>query len=271
MGVLASPLLMKMYGLRAMLRGMSIPDLWRWMYRRKYLIGHLDQADYVVFPSKAIAEIVASRLSHRRWRVVPNGLTPVWFENPRATRSAASEPASLTLGFSGSLAEHKAPHLLLEAVRLLGWTKTRVRVAGNVADTAYEGRLRSAAEGLSVEFVGGLPAKQMPAFLRSLDILAMTSIWPENCPYAVLEAQAAGIGVVGSRAGGVVELIGDERLLFEPGSARGLAAAIDFARCNPGAGRSARVATAQEMTDTVAGIYEQAIQREGKSGSRPEH
>jgi glycosyltransferase involved in cell wall biosynthesis len=232
------------------------------MNRRRYLIGQLDQADYVVFPSKAIAEIVASRLAHRRWHVVPNGLTPVWFENPRAARTEVKAPKFLTLGFSGTLAEHKAPHLLLEAMRLLGWTRTRVRVAGTATDAAYEERLRQAAEGLNVEFVGRLSAEQMPAFQRTLDILAMTSVWPENCPYAVLEAQAAGVIVVGSRAGGVVEMIGDERLLFEPGSVRGLAAAIEFGRCDPGAGRSARVATAQEMADAIEGIYEQTVRRE---------
>lgn len=258
-GNLASPLLMKLYGLRAMPRGMSIPDLWRWMYRRRYLCGQLDRTDFIVFPSKSIAEIVALRLSHRRWQIIPNGLTSAWFENPRATPTAPQPPESLTLGFSGALAEHKAPHLLLEAVRALGWTQTRVRIAGGAADPAYEARLRHAARGLNVEFAGRLSAKNMPAFLRSLDILAMTSVWPENCPYAVLEAQAAGVAVAGSRAGGVAEMIPDERLLFDPGSVQGLAAAMEFARCNPGVGRSARVATAREMADAVEGVYRQSI------------
>jgi glycosyltransferase involved in cell wall biosynthesis len=259
LGIIVSPLLMKMYGTRALLRGMSIADMWRWMHRQTYLIGQLDRADYVVFPSKATGEIVASRLTHRRWSVVPNGLTPEWFENPRVARREMATPEGLTLGFSGSVAEHKAPHLLLEAVRLLGWAKTRVRVAATATDAAYEARLRRAAEGLNVEFAGRLSPERMPAFLRTLDILAMTSTWPENYPYAVLEAQAAGVTVVGSRVGGVVEMIEEERLLFEPGSAQDLAAAIEFARCNPVVGRPARVATAQEMTDTLEGIYEQIV------------
>jgi glycosyltransferase involved in cell wall biosynthesis len=251
-----------MYSLRAMLRGMSIPDMWRWMYRRRYLIGQLDRADWIVFPSKAIAAIVAARLSHRRWLIVPNGIPPLWFENPRTMPIASTPPESLTLGFSGALAEHKAPHLLLEAARALGWQRTRIRIAGGTSDAAYEARLHRLAEGLNVEFVGRLPAERMPGFLRSLDILAMTSVWPENCPYAILEAQAAGVAVVGSRTGGVVEMIGDERLLFDPGSAQGLAAAIEWARCNPGAGRPARVATAREMADAVESVYKRAAQRE---------
>ena len=250
-----SPLLLKMYCTRAMFRGMSIPDMWRWLYRRKYLIRQLDLANYIVFPSKAIAQVTAAYLSHRRWRVIPNGLTRIWFDNPRVDNSEAKPPEALTIGYSGALAAHKAPHLLLDAVRLLGWKRTHVRLAGSPADIAYDSRLRQAAEGLSVEFVGRLTADEMPAFLRSLDMLAMTSVWPENCPYSVLEAQAAGVAVVGSRAGGVVEMISDKRLLFEPGSSEGLAAAIDFARKNPQAGRSAKPSTAEQMTDAVEEIY----------------
>ena len=59
----------------------------------------------------------------------------------------------------------------------------------------YAERLKSASEGLNVEFVGRLDPEQMPAFLRGLDVLAITSVWPENCPYVVLETQAAGVAV----------------------------------------------------------------------------
>ena len=89
--------------------------------------------------------------------------------------------------------------------------------------------------------------------------------------YAVIEAQAAGVTVVGSRAGGVIEMIRDERLLFEPGSARGLASTLEFARQHPEAGRPARVPTAEEMTDAVEGVYGQAIRHTGELTSRPVH
>ncbi len=37
------------------------------------------------------------------------------------------------------------------------------------------------------------------------------SVWDENAPYAVMEAMASGVPVIASRAGGLPELVGDER------------------------------------------------------------
>ncbi len=256
-----SPLLLKMYCLRGMFRGLSFTDMCRWLWRRHYLIGRLDEAEFVLFPSRSMASVLVPRLSHRGWRVVYNGLPEPWFDSPRAARTEILTPDRLTVGYSGSLAPHKAPHLLLEAIRRLNWTKTRVRLAGAPADPVYDARLRRQAAGLNVEFTGPLTAREMPLFLRSLDVLAMTSIWPENCPYSVLEAQAAGVTVVGSRAGGVPELLADERLLFEPGSADGLAAALEFTRQHPEVGHPARVTTAKEMTDAVEKVYRDARAR----------
>ncbi|HSW46852.1 MAG TPA: glycosyltransferase, partial [Phycisphaerae bacterium] len=119
--VLSAWLLMKLFSARAMCRGMTMADGWRWMWRRWFLIRQLDLADFAIFPSKAMAMGVASRLSHRRWKVIPNGLPAEWFENPRPPATAVKPPEELTIGYAGALAPHKAPHLLLEAVRLLGW------------------------------------------------------------------------------------------------------------------------------------------------------
>jgi glycosyltransferase involved in cell wall biosynthesis len=40
-------------------------------------------------------------------------------------------------------------------------------------------------------------------------VVVVPSRWPENCPYAVLEAQASGRAVVASAMGGIPELIDD--------------------------------------------------------------
>jgi glycosyltransferase involved in cell wall biosynthesis len=264
----SSPLLLAMYSARAAGRGMSPADMIRWTRRRPLLAGQLDAASSVIFPSKAIAQVIVPYLGHQRWGIIPNGLVKAWFENPRPPADGVKEPADLTIGFAGSLAPHKAPHLLLDAVRLLGWNSTRLRLAGPAPNEHYARRLHALSDGLNVEFVGRLPAEKMPAFLRTLDVLAMTSIWPENCPYAVLEAQAAGVPVVGSRAGGVVELIDDRHLLFEPGATKSLAAALEYVRRHPQASRSSRVPTAEEMTNAVVRVYKEAYdnQRDIENG-----
>ena len=103
----------------------------------------------------------------------------------------------------------------------------------------------------------------MPEFLRSLDVLALTSLWPENLPFSMLEAQAAGVPVVAADVAGVSDQITDARLRFEPGSVEGLATALSFVRESPGAIATPKVHTAQEMTDATLAVYRQALAHAG--------
>ena len=56
----------------------------------------------------------------------------------------------------------------------------------------------------------------------------MPSEWYENCPLSLLESLALGRPVIGSRIGGIPELIeeGSDGLLVPPGDAEALAEAI---------------------------------------------
>ncbi|MHC4443413.1 MAG: glycosyltransferase [Planctomycetota bacterium] len=256
-----SPLPLLLYFTRAGMRKMSPADMYRWTQRRSVIVECLNLADRMIFPSEMIGRVISPWLSHKRWQVIPNGLQKHWFADPRAKTTKPRTPEDLTIGYAGAMAAHKAPHLLLEAVKHLGWTGTRVRLAGPQGDANYLEQLEKSARGLKVEFLGRLSVEEMPAFLRTLDIFAMTSIWPENCPYAVLEAQAAGVPVVGSNIGGVPELIGDERLMFQPGSAEGLARALTYVCDNPQYSIPTRVHTVDEMTDKAQLVYQAAIQR----------
>lgn len=226
---LLSPVTLGLFGAKAVARGASVSDVTDWTHRRVVLAGALHHASAVIFPSRATQEAIEPMLGHARWQRIPYGLDAAWFANPRSRPTGPLDPDHMTIGFAGALAPHKAPHLLLEAIRQLGWSRTRVRLAGPENDAPYARGLRTAARGLNVEFLGALPANAMPEFLRSLDLLAMTSIWPENLPFIVLEAQAAGVPVVGSRLPGIADQIGDEQLLFEPGSATDLARALQAA------------------------------------------
>jgi glycosyltransferase involved in cell wall biosynthesis len=57
-------------------------------------------------------------------------------------------------------------------------------------------------------------------FYRAIDVGVLPSLW-EGLPYALLEAMALGLPVIGSRIPGIVEVLGDvsPELLFTPGSA----------------------------------------------------
>jgi glycosyltransferase involved in cell wall biosynthesis len=67
------------------------------------------------------------------------------------------------------------------------------------------------------------------SLLAAADIVVHPSVLPDTFPNAVREAMLLGKAVVGSRTGGIPEMIthGETGLLVEPGDAAGLAAAIE--------------------------------------------
>jgi len=121
--------------------------------------------------------------------------------------------------------------------------------------------MQNTAAGLNMDYAGQLDRNAMAPFLRSLDLLVMTSIWPENYPYIVLEAHAAGVPVVGSRTGGITDQIEDPDLLYEPGSVDAFARSLKYAQEHIHTLKPAKVSTADEMTDATLAGYETAMKQ----------
>jgi len=262
--------LLAMHYVEAARHGMSPKDMWRWPGRRAFLREVLHEADGVICPSRTMHELLSGSRRQHGWRIIRNGIAAEWFANPRAVSTHVKSPSELTIGYAGALAPHKGPHLLLEAVRLLGWKQTRIRIAGPVNEPTYATRLHQAAAGLNVEFPGNLPAGIMRDFLRSLDVLAVTSLWLENCPYVVLEAQAAGVAVVGPERGGVAELIADAGLRYPLGSVEGLAGALEYARTHPAGSKPSGVPTEEQMVEATEELYRLVCASKGSCGPREE-
>jgi glycosyltransferase involved in cell wall biosynthesis len=74
-----------------------------------------------------------------------------------------------------------------------------------------------------------VPNDQLLQELSQYDACLVPSIWLETGPLTVLEAFAAGIPVIGSRRGGIAELVQDgiDGMLFEPGNAQALAQILE--------------------------------------------
>ena len=87
-----------------------------------------------------------------------------------------------------------------------------------VGDGPDAGRLRSLAS-RNVEFLGSVPAAEVPALLSRARALLLPSICYEGEPRTVLEAYAVGVPVVASRIGGLPDLVRDgvSGVLLTPG------------------------------------------------------
>jgi glycosyltransferase involved in cell wall biosynthesis len=248
--------------------GGSPRDVPRWLQRREHLVALLADAARVIFPSPATRDRIVPFLRHDRWEEIPYGLEPEWFATPRRAQPTR-EPAGLTIGFAGSLQPHKGPDLLLRALRQLGWTRTRVRIAGTPDDPSYVEVLQRLAEGLDVEFPGALDGAGMRGFFADLDLAVVTSRWPENLPYVLLEAQAGGVPVIASNVAGMSHRIPDSRMLFAPGSPEDLARALTEYQACPSTLPLPPVSTLDDMARATDTAYRTALGHRPSPASRP--
>jgi glycosyltransferase involved in cell wall biosynthesis len=254
----------------SLLRGYPPDEVRRWTRRKELIAAELNHVAAVIFPSRTGRTLLESSLTEPRCCSIPYGLEPRWFESglpqdgpARRDDSSPRDPRKITIGYAGALAAHKGVHHLIEAVRGLGWTSTHVRIAGGGPDEGFIRNLRAAAAGLNVEFVGHVASEEIPGFLRQLDVAVVPSLWPENLPFSVLEAQAVGVPVLASRVGGIEETIPDPAHLFEPGSAQGLSRCLSEWCAATEPPTPAHVSTAGEMVAATLELYGQVIAATG--------
>ncbi|MEE9552859.1 MAG: glycosyltransferase family 4 protein [candidate division Zixibacteria bacterium] len=121
--------------------------------------------------------------------------------------------------YFGRLSGEKGIDILLEAMSLL--KKGKLIIAGDGPD-GEKLMLKAKTLGLSnVEFIGRKTPESIIELLSECLAVIMPSICWENLPYSLMESMAAGKLVIGSRIGGIPEMIehGKNGLLFEPGNA----------------------------------------------------
>ena len=187
--------------------------------RLAYARHVFDMVDLFVAPSAAIgAEYV-------RLGIPPDRIEVSGYGHPIAApvqpRSRSPRTRGVRIGYTGSIVWHKGLHVLIEAARGLQG-EFEVNIHGDVnVDPTYAGELRSAAGDLPIRFAGAFDRDHVDDVYRTIDVLVVPSIWPENAPLVVQEARQYGIPVVASRIGGLPEFVRDavDGRLFSPGSA----------------------------------------------------
>lgn len=119
---------------------------------------------------------------------------------------------------------------------------------------------------------------QIVATLSGYDACVVPSLWLETGPLVVWEAFAAGIPIIGSRLGGIAEIVKDHvnGLLFEPGDAQALARIISHLTENPAqlAALKAGITKPRSMSDAAretAALYRRLIDQQDQMAAALPH
>jgi len=205
-----------------------------------------------VSPSEAEGAAAARLVAPDRLVTIENGIDPESVRtevDPRRKRAELGLPERSRVVLSvGALRRQKGHGTLIEAA---------AAAANLLPDAVFliagEGELRPELESLSrrlgvadrVRLLGR--REDVTELFAVADVLAMPSLW-EAGPYALLEAMAAGVPVIGSRIPGIADWVAEGRTgyLFEPGDSPGLARALVAALSDP-AEAHRRAQAAQEM------------------------
>ncbi len=135
--------------------------------------------------------------------------------------------------YFGRLSQEKGVDVLLQAMSIL--KKGRLVIAGDGPDEDML-RTKTLDMGLeNIEFVGRKTPSAIMKLLSGCLAAIVPSIWLENFPYSVMESMSSGKPIIGSRIGGIPELVenGQTGLLFEPGNAIQLAERMERIIGNP--------------------------------------
>ena len=121
---------------------------------------------------------------------------------------------NLRFGYIGRLDPSKGIEVLVRSFMDAGLPETELWIAGD-GKKSYEMHLHNAFKSTSIHFMGRTLPKD---FFSQIDVVVVPSLWHDNLPSVVFEAFAFGKPVIGSRRGGIPEMIrdGNNGLLFEP-------------------------------------------------------
>ncbi len=187
-----------------------------------------EKVAFFLCPSRFLMEKVAEHGIPRGKLVHLPYFLPLQLYNPGYERSDY-------FIYMGRLSREKGVATLLAALREGGGAPLTCRILG---EGPLESALKRQAQewGLeNVEFSGYLEGQGLHAAIRGAAFTVVPSEWYENLPFAVLESFALGTPVVGSRIGGIPEMVLGERtgVTFTPGDPLELAQALDWMEARP--------------------------------------
>ena len=197
----------------------------------------LDGVAAIVCVSDSLAERMRRDLPVRLGTLVHtvgNGVDCDQFTPAASVQRAPSAESPLRVMFVGRMVREKGADVLVRAANALARDDLEfVFVGSDGFDRSaplshYEQRLRHlAAQGAArIVFEPFVDRRSLPDLMRTAGILVVPSRWQEPSGLTAGEGMATGLPIVGSRVGGIPDVIGDAGRLIEPDDPSALAATI---------------------------------------------
>ncbi|MEM8756861.1 MAG: glycosyltransferase [Planctomycetota bacterium] len=201
----------------------------RYGQRRAAFVDALNRADGVLAVSSRVATITAAMgVDPARLRVMPIGS---WAAGADRPISPPGDDSVLRLVFVGFNNYYKGLPMLVDALGLLSPSfQRRVHLAafgrGCLSIRERAEALRPGLAGL--ELADTYRRETLPELFDGRHAGVVPSVWSDNGPQTAIEMRALGLPVLGARAGGIPEIIGDGRegLLFRANDRCDLACTI---------------------------------------------
>ncbi|MCL4457145.1 MAG: glycosyltransferase family 4 protein [Nitrospirae bacterium] len=178
---------------------------------------------------------------------------PLWEMEPAYRRKlrqdfGVEDDNAVVMLFAGRIVREKGVAELLDTFRIVR-SRSKIPiyllVAGNVRETndpknekTIYGRamVKRMEQEEGVRWIGSLPPQDVHNFLLAGDIFILPSIWNDPFPTVMLEAAAAGLPILGSAKGGIIEFLKGcpgEPLIKEPEKPETWSGHIEKLICDP--------------------------------------
>jgi glycosyltransferase involved in cell wall biosynthesis len=225
-----------------------------------------DRTHRFIAPSRYLRErfihcgLSSERIVHERY-----GLQ--WFARPR---HVPATDGKIRFGYIGAFHAHKGIDVLLEAFHGLG-DRASLHIYGSsfgspVSEAHFRRITSTASSGIVLH--GAYDNDRIGEVLETLDVIVVPSVWVENSPLTIQEAQVGGVPVIASNEGGMAELVRDgvDGLLFRLGDSGDLRRALQSVIDHPAMLVEMRrhapdVPTIESQAARIRGHYAWAIGR----------
>jgi len=206
------------------------------LYRYKYLIRRLREADRILSPSRFLRQVFD------RNGLAAELITPLEFGmpgvplDPPGPADVPDRHERLRFGFLGTFMPEKGVHVLIDAFDSMPTESAELHLFGAPVNPQYREELLRRTRHPGIKWRGEVAHAKRWRALAEIDVLIVPSTWYENSPLTIHEARAARVPVIASAIGGIPELVqnGVTGLTFPPGDVAALAGCLREVIDNPG-------------------------------------